>query len=116
MFPFAALLISIGLVRVEGPWIGARKLLRWIAWLPLLGFLCFIIYTSLFVAPLGPHAYGPGVHIGWPPRVAFFTYSLWTVVLGSQALRYSRQSFVECNSQRQERGGLPIARPLSQPQ
>ena len=41
----------------------------------------------LFVAPLGPGARGPGVNIGWPPRVAFLSYMLWVVVLAWQALR-----------------------------
>lgn len=115
LFPFAALLISVGLGRAKGLRISARKVLRWIGWLPLLGFLCFIVYTSLFVAPLGPHAYGPGVHIGWPPRIAFFTYSVWIVVLAAQALSDQGQSFGERTSQRQGKGGLPVAAPLSQP-
>lgn len=90
LFPFAALLLGLSLARANQAWATARRLLLWTAWLPLFGFLCFALYTFLFVAPLGPHAYGPGVNIGWPPRFAFFTYMQWIVVVGSQAIRCSR--------------------------
>jgi hypothetical membrane protein len=78
LFPFAALLISLGLARTRAV---ARKPLLWTAWLPLIAFSGFAVYTALFVVPLGPHAYGPGVNIGWPPRIAFFTYTLWTLIV-----------------------------------
>jgi len=55
LFPFAALLINLSLARTQG------RLLLWTAWLPVSGFICFAVYTALFVVPLGSHAYGPGV-------------------------------------------------------
>ena len=90
LLPFAALLINIGLARRNQAWRVARRLLLWTSGLPLFGFLSFAVYTAICVAPLGPGAYGPGVNIGWPPRFAFFTYMLWVVILGSQAIRCSR--------------------------
>jgi len=39
-----------------------------------------------------PGAYGPGVNIGWPPRLAFFTYMVWVVILGWQAINCSQQN------------------------
>jgi hypothetical protein len=92
LFPFAALLIGLSLARANQVWAAARRLLLWTAWLPLFGFVCFVVYTWLFVAPMGPNAYGPGVNVGWPPRFAFFTYMVWIVIVGSQAIRCSRLS------------------------
>ena len=61
----------------------------WTAGLPLFGFVGFALYSAIFVFPMGPHAYGPGVNIGWPPRFAFFTYMLWVISVASQAIRCS---------------------------
>lgn len=91
LLPFAALLINLSLARTNSTWAGSRGVLLWTACLPLFGFLSFAVYTGIWVAPMGPNAYGPGVNIGWPPRFAFFTYMLWIVVLGSLAIRCGRQ-------------------------
>jgi hypothetical membrane protein len=91
LLPFAALLINLSLARRNKTWEGARRILLWTACLPLFGFLSFAVYTCIFVAPMGPHAYGPGVNIGWPPRFAFFTYMLWVVILASLAIRCSNR-------------------------
>jgi hypothetical membrane protein len=116
LLPFAALLIGQSLARTNQVWARARRPLLWAAWLPLFGFVSFAVYTSLFVVPMGPHAYGPGVNIGWPPRFAFFTYMLWIVIVGSQAIRCSRLPSVEGYSQDEQRNHLPSAKALSQPQ
>ena len=92
LLPFAALLINVALARKNEAWHPARQILIWTAGLPLFGFLCFALYTAIFVAPLGPGAYGPGVNIGWPPRLAFFTYMLWVVTLGCEAIRCGRRA------------------------
>lgn len=92
LFPFAALLMSLSLPRASQVWANARRFLLWAAWLPLFGFACFAVYTALFVAPMGPQAYGPGVNIGWPPRFAFFTYMLWILIVCSQAIRCTRRN------------------------
>jgi hypothetical membrane protein len=87
LLPFAALLINLSLARNNEAWRPARRVLLWTAGLPLFGFLSFGFYSAIFVFPLGPGAYGPGVNIGWPPRFAFLTYMVW--VLGWQATRCS---------------------------
>jgi hypothetical protein len=95
LMPFAALLINLSLARQNKRWVSARRVLLWTAGLPLFGFLSFAVYSAIFVFPLGPGAYGPGVNIGWPPRFAFFTYMLWVVTLGWQGIRCSRQASTE---------------------
>jgi hypothetical protein len=116
LFPFAALLISSSLARANQAWQSARKILLWSAWLPMFGFACFAAYTALYVVPKGPQAYGPGVNIGWPPRVAFFTYALWIVIVGSQAIRRSRLSSAEPHTQREASGPFPTTKAFSQSQ
>lgn len=95
LLPCAALLINLGLARNNETWRSARRVLLWTAGLPLFGFLSFAVYSAIFVFPLGPGAYGPGVNIGWPPRFAFLTYMLWVVILGRQATRCSRRASTE---------------------
>jgi len=94
LLPFAALLINLSLARNEA-WRSARRVLLWTAGLPLFGFLSFAVYSAIFVFPLGPDAYGPGVNIGWPPRFTFLTYMLWIVILGWQATGCSRRVSAE---------------------
>jgi hypothetical membrane protein len=95
LLPFAALLVNLSLARNNEAWGAARRVLLWTAGLPLFGFLSFAVYSAIFVFPLGPGAYGPGVNIGWPPRFAFLTYMLWVVTLGWQAIRCSREASTE---------------------
>ena len=95
LLPFAALLINLSLARNNEAWGSARRVLFWTAGLPLFGFLSFAVYAAIFVFPLGPGAYGPGVNIGWPPRFAFLTYMLWVVTLGWQAIRCNREASTE---------------------
>ena len=89
LFPIAALLLNLSLAR-SLRWASARRLLLWTAGLPLFGFGAFALYSAIFVFPMGPQAYGPGVNIGWPPRFAFFTYMLWVVTLALQGIKCSR--------------------------
>jgi Protein of unknown function (DUF998) len=95
LLPFAALLINLSLARNNEALRSARRVLLWTAGLPLFGFVSFVGYSAIFVFPLGPGAYGPGVNIGWPPRFAFLTYMLWVVILGCQAIRCSRRASTE---------------------
>jgi hypothetical protein len=99
LLPFAALFINLSLARNE-TWRKARRVLLWAAGLPLFGFLGFAVYSAIFVFPLGPNAYGPGVNIGWPPRFAFFTYMLWVLILGWQAIRCGRDFSPQIKVQR----------------
>ena len=94
LLPFAALLINVVLARSNDAWRPARRILLWTAAIPLFGFLSFAVYSAIFVFPLGPDAYGPGVNIGWPPRFAFFTYMVWVVILNRQAIRCSGRACV----------------------
>ncbi len=94
LLPFAALLINFNLARQQA-WRSARRVLLWTSSLPLFGFLSFAVYSALFVFPLGPQAYGPGVHIGWPPRFTFLTYMLWVVILARKATMCSRIASTE---------------------
>ena len=95
LLPFAAWLINFSLARHNEAWRSARRVLLWTAGLPLFGFSSFAVYSAIFVFPLGLGAYGPGVNIGWPPRFAFFTYMLWVVILGWQAIRCGGEAFGE---------------------
>ncbi len=95
LLPFAALLINLSLARKNQTWARSRRVLLGSAGLPLFGFGAFALYTAIFVSPLGPHAHGPGVNIGWPPRFAFVTYMLWLVTLAWQAIGCSDQGHAE---------------------
>jgi uncharacterized protein DUF998 len=92
LLPFAALLINLSLAYKNVTWIKARGALLLTSALPLLGFLSFVLYSMIFLVPMGPGAYGPGVNIGWPPRFAFFSYMVWVVILGWQAIKCSKQN------------------------
>jgi len=98
LLPFAALLINLSLARKRDAWTFARRALLWTAGLPLFGFAAFVVYTAIFVFPMGPDAYGPGVNIGWPPRFAFFTYMLWLVTLGWQAIKCGHRNPMEAQA------------------
>jgi len=91
LLPFAAVCINLSLALNNTAWSSARRVLLWAAGLPLLGWAGFVIYTALFVAPLGDHAFGPGVNIGLPPRFAMVSYMVWTVVLAGLAIKVRRQ-------------------------
>jgi hypothetical membrane protein len=110
LLPFAALLINLSLARQNQTWARARRVLLWSAGLPLSGFLGFAVYTGVFVAPLGPHAYGPGVNIGWPPRFAFLTYMLWLVTLAWQAIRCSVQGGADVYARMKSGAPIPDVR------
>ena len=90
LLPFSALLINLSLALKNKAWSSARGVLLWTAGVPLLGWAGFMLYTAIFVVPLGDHAYGPGVNIGWPPRVAFWTYMIWLITLAWQAIKVRR--------------------------
>ncbi len=93
LLPFAALLVTRSLARRSDASRSARCILRWTAWLPLLGWTSFVLYTALFIVPLGPHAFGPGVNIGIPPRITILTYAAWTVIVALQTMKlYSEPS------------------------
>ncbi len=87
LLPAAALLLNLGLALRNPAWRPARRVLLWTAALPLLAFLGSAVHLALFVMPLGVGAYGPGVPIGWPPRLVFLTYTAWLITVAWQATR-----------------------------
>jgi hypothetical protein len=91
LLPFAALLINLNLARKNAEWASARTVLLATAGLPLLGLIGFIVHLSLYIIPLGDRASGPGVPIGWSPRILFLTYAIWLITLASQAIKLSEQ-------------------------
>lgn len=99
LLPLSALLINLSLAHRNRAWAIARRALLWTAGLPLFGFAAFVLYSAIFVFPLGPAAYGHGVNIGWPPRFAFFTYMLWVVTLGWQAIKCGRYAAAQAHVQ-----------------
>jgi hypothetical protein len=90
LLPFAALFTSLGLASRNHEWAPLKRVLLWTCCLPLLGWMLFVGITIAFVVPLGKDAYGPGVYLGWPPRVAFFTYALWVITVAWQGLKLER--------------------------
>lgn len=91
LLPFAALLINLSLAIKNKAWATARRALLWTAGLPMLGFAGSITHLAIFVMPLGDDAYGPGVPLGWPPRVLFLTYMVWLITLAWQAIKVRSQ-------------------------
>jgi hypothetical protein len=91
LLPFAALLINLSLARKNQAWAPARRALLWTAGLPLLGLIGSLAHLAIFVIPLGVGAYGPGVPLGWPPRVLFLTYMVWLIILALQAIKLRSQ-------------------------
>ena len=79
LLPFAALFTNVDLALHNIEWASVKRVLLWTCCLPMLGWMFFVGITIGFVVPLGKNAYGPGVYVGWPPRVAFFTYALWVI-------------------------------------
>ena len=81
LLPFAALLINFKLARKNDRWQPMRSPLLATAGLPLIVWIGSVIHLAIFVIPLGPDAYGPGVHIGIPPRIVFLAYGIWVIIL-----------------------------------
>ena len=87
LLPFAALLINANLARKNQAWAPARRALLWTAGLPGLGLVGFLVHIAIFLIPLGDDAYGPGVPIGWAPRLLLLSYMVWLITLAWQAIK-----------------------------
>lgn len=81
-----AFLVSFG----NSAWVRARRALLWTAGLPLLALVGSLVHLALFVVPLGEGAYGPGVPIGWPPRLLLLSYMVWLITVAWQAIRLAK--------------------------
>ena len=90
LLPFAALLINLSLARKNEEWFRARGPLLLTAGLPLVAFIGFVAHLIIFVFPMGDY-YGPGLQIGYPPRILFLTYLVWLITLAWQAIRVRGQ-------------------------
>lgn len=87
--PFAALLISWGLIRRNPAWSSARQAILLTAWLPLLGLIVFIGSVSMLLPSDGQ--FGPNVPVGWPNRFLMFTYCVWLITMAWQMIRFHSQ-------------------------
>lgn len=90
LLPVAALLINLSLARKSEAWSRVRRPLLLTAGLPLLAFVGFAVHLSIFVMPMGDY-YGPGLQIGYPPRILFLTYGIWLIILAWQAIKVRSQ-------------------------
>lgn len=90
LLPFAALLINLSLARKNKAWFAARRALLLTAGLPLLAFLGSVVHLLIFVMPMGDY-YGPGLQIGYPPRLLLLTYMVWIITLAWQAIKVRRR-------------------------
>jgi len=89
--PISALLINLSLAFKNKNWTAGRPALFGTCGLPLLGLIGFMAHFAVFLAPLGENAYGPGVPIGWPPRLLFLTYAVWLITLALQSIKVNRK-------------------------
>ena len=91
LLPFAALLVNLSLALKNPAWAPARRALLCTAGLPLLALAGSVVHLAVVVMPMGDDAYGPGVPLGWPPRLLLLSYMVWLITLAAQAIRLSSQ-------------------------
>jgi len=92
LLPFAALLVNSSLALKNPVWAPARRALLWTAGVPLLAWIASVVHLVVVVLPLGDDAYGPGVPLGWPPRLVLLSYMVWLITLAAQAIRVRRRN------------------------
>jgi hypothetical protein len=92
LLPFAAALISVSLVRKNKAFEGFKGALLVTGFIPLAGWIVFMIHLNLYIIPLGDYAYGPEVPLGWPPRLLLLTYACWVISTASLVMRADRVS------------------------
>jgi hypothetical protein len=93
LLPFAALLVNLSLARKNKARSSARRVMLWTAGLPMLGLAGFGVATAIEV-PVDDHNvphYGPGVNIGWPPRIVFLIYTTWLIAVAWQLIKRHRE-------------------------
>jgi uncharacterized protein DUF998 len=106
LLPVAALVLNLALARRDSWW-PARRPLLWTAGLPLAVFVAVTVYTIVDVIPHGAGAYGPGVHIGWPPRLGFASNAVWLITVASQVIRLGARETWAAPAQAVFAGGEP---------
>jgi Protein of unknown function (DUF998) len=92
LLPFAALLINLSIALKNKAFESAKKLLLLTGFIPLAGWIGFVIHLNLYIIPLGDYAYGPEVPLGWPPRLLLLTYAVWVIVLAKSSIRYRTEA------------------------
>jgi hypothetical protein len=92
LLPVAALLVNLSLAKTYAGLASARKTLLITGFVPLIALIGFVIHLTLCVTPLGDHAYGPDVPLGWPLRLALLAYMAWLIVIASQATKLSKEA------------------------
>lgn len=83
--PFAAILVSLSLIRKNPAWAKAKKALKWTMFLPLVGLVVFIGATAAEMPKDGIST--PDVLIGWPNRFLILTYCVWFATVAWQAIK-----------------------------
>lgn len=83
LVPYAAPFINLSLAR-NAAWSNSRALLRWTAWLPLLGLAVFGGAMAAML-PAEGQTFGPEVQVGWPNRFFLLTQCAWMMVLAAIA-------------------------------
>jgi Protein of unknown function (DUF998) len=92
LLPIAALLATLNVANGRAVPESTRRTLRWIAGLPLLALLAFVVHLLIYVIPLGDNAYGPNVPLGWPVRGVLFAYMVWLIVLARYLLHPGKET------------------------
>jgi hypothetical protein len=95
LYPVAILLLALNISRGNEAWAGYRSILKAIGFLPLLGFLAFIVHLNLYVIPLGKGAVGPNVPLGYPPRVMFLAYHMSLIAISALFLKTQTKNVIK---------------------
>ncbi|HEY8087754.1 MAG TPA: DUF998 domain-containing protein [Polyangiaceae bacterium] len=79
LVPLAALFVGWSLWRSDR-WLGARRLLATVSWIPLLALVVFMACMSIMLPRNGAHP-GPEVLVGWPNRIMILAQCAWLMTL-----------------------------------
>lgn len=82
--PFGAPLINWGLSR-NPAWGAAKRMLRWTAFLPLIGLVLFV-GSLVAMLPANGGQPGPTVLAGWPNRIMILLHCAWLIPVARYAL------------------------------
>jgi len=92
LLPFASLLINLSIAWKNQARKNSKRILLITGFIPLLGWIGFMIHLNLYVIPLGDYAYGPEVPLGWPPRILLLTYMVWVITLALLTIRTNNKN------------------------
>ncbi|MFN0054540.1 MAG: DUF998 domain-containing protein [Planctomycetales bacterium] len=86
--PFGAPLINWSLSR-NPAWFPAKRMLRWTAFLPLLGLVLFV-GSLIVMLPANGGKPGPTVLAGWPNRVMIVLHCAWLMPVARFAMKLAK--------------------------